>query len=1513
MKPFRLSFSFLLLLLALSSYGDDNINLEKTGLKPVSTNTALTKTRIAFLVGINSYKATTSLKYAVGDSNAIEDLLLRTGKYDKLIKLNDSGKITTTLNPDTLSYSSQRIKMAPTKANIESTYQEIIAENPDTLLFYYSGHGFIEGEGGENYIAPKDVDVKFEKRKVGKEENLVPVPLNGISLKVMGIQAAKVKRVVFLIDACRSPLPEADDVVSKKGEKALSSTSEKNESNDEKTVTSKEIQLRQNLLSTKTDRLPKRVLEAEGITMLIGAAPEVSSLEDEDFKSGIFTHFLKKAFNGGVQEENQEEYITEENLSRYIEDRFKQYYELRKKETELAAEPKLYNLTFDRGKKGELLLTHHRPIEGRERIDKPIYTDTIREREVKGKLVYNEKGEREDLRFFVHDKKRDLYYPDSLNGVYKMEYGFKKDKSGELENFSATEFNLENEEVFEYGTKLIPNVGWEYRGLYNDRNVGTDIIGVETGLRQPGRVSTSTEKIRFERKIFDFNGNIISEEYFDDKGKPLEFGGVAKIVRAYDKYGQVILEEFYGKDTLDEYGDVNEKGKLVAKGGFARYKAKYKSKGNLLLETWEDKDGKIVNTNLGKNRFMGFAKVKYIYDKSDRLIRKKVYNKENKPEDDKWGVSVYSYSYNSDCIKLYESKMAKKVNQVLLKDKNLEIYKLCLAEEIHTDKEGKPANDENQIYKKIRKFNQKGFLVSEESFISDGRRYLENAVAKHEYAHDDEGNIISQKNFGEFEVNGKLVPISDANGVHEYRYSYFDLYEDGTPLFNPCMNQRKENGILLKPFDCALKIERFGLTGKPLEDKNGVFYTNIYYTGADQEEFDRMNYSMENKFLFRKSKDFSIKMFISHNGVNTEGIKLEAFDVKGKVQTLEVIYNVINGKEILYEKTEIRFDERNNKILETAHKVEYGVESEVILKKKKVFKYDEKNNVTLSVELSDDFGTSWYNRTKSKYDDRNNKTIEEVVSLKNGKPGYGTFSQKREYKYDEKNNIISEAKYNTEEGKDVLTDKIKYEYDESNNKILELTYDIIDGKDVLVSKNEWKYDKRKNKLLKASYTITDGKDVLVRKEVWKYKDGKIISTDSDSTDLQLEYRSYRSQDGKVVCFFRNEYKYDEKNNEIFKATFEVKEEEEKEVLTEKIETFFDKENNEILKLESEIQEDGTLFNRKKEKKYDKNQNIILEEHFEMKDGKEILVRREERKYDEKNNEILHASFKVKEGNEILLEKIERKFDDRNNEFYTAMYSHEFAKYFPQYAFETKEKRSVIDTKLEKKYDEKNRHIYYTVFFKTKDGKESLGEKSEFKYDDRNNIIQSIKSYKTRTGKEVREEKSEYKFDAKNNKILDATYKMEDGVEILIQKSESQYDEKNKRTFSSDFFADAKTPLEVLMNSGFRIEYYYGSVNRKFPNSQELEDQLEKIKNSNDPKDELEKKTLTEKLQPSKKYFEANEKRFTLTEEKFGKNEKLESASYKLLFFNPRGPVDKRLMRIDLDLFYRPVKVGFEEE
>ena len=94
------------------------------------------------------------------------------------------------------------------------------------------------------------------------------------------------------------------------------------------------------------------------------------------------------------------------------------------------------------------------------------------------------------------------------------------------------------------------------------------------------------------------------------------------------------------------------------------------------------------------------------------------------------------------------------------------------------------------------------------------------------------------------------------------------------------------------------------------------------------------------------------------------------------------------------------------------------------------------------------------------------------------------------------------------------------------------------------------------------------------------------------------------------------------------------------------------------------------------------------------------------------------------------------------------------------------------------------------------------------------------------------------------------------------------------------------PLASLTNLGVRFEYYYGSVNRKFPNSQELEDQLEKIKIA-ESKRRIGKKTLTEKLQPSENILRQWEE-FTLTDEQFGKNEKLESASYKLLFLTPRS-------------------------
>jgi hypothetical protein len=1362
MNPFRLSFSFLLLLLTLSHSGADERSTDvKSGFKPFPSSTpqAMTKYRIAFLVGINSYKATTSLKYAVGDSEAIEDLLLKTGKYDKLIKLNDYGKITTILNPETQVYSSQRIKMAPTKANIEETYQEILAENPDTLLFYYSGHGFIEGEGGENFIAPKDVDVKFEKQKVGKVEKEVPIPLNGISLKVMGIQASKVKRVVFLIDACRSPLPEAEGnkiQIADAGKKEITAKSTKNEKEDKSKdgdLTSKEILLKQNILSVRTDKLPKRVLEAEGITMLIGAAPEVSSLEDEDFKSGIFTHFLKKAFNGGVQEENQEEYITEENLSRYIEDRFKHYYELRKKETESAAEPKLYNLTFDRGKKGELLLTHHRPIEGKERIDKPIYTDKIRKREVRGKLVYNEKGLREDLRFFVHDKKRDLYFPDSLDGVYKMKYSFTKDKSGELENFTATEFNLENEEVFEYGTRLIPDVGWEYRGLYNNnvdvetglRPVSTSMVStsmVSTSMVSTSMVSTSMEKIRFEQKIYDFNGNVISEEYFDDKGKPLEFDGVAKIVRAYDKYGQIILEEFYSKETYDEYGDVVEQGKLIAKDGFARYRAKYKSKGNLLLETWEDEEGKNVNNQYG------YAKTKYIYDKNERLIQKKFYDLENKAANDKWGVSVYSYSYNSDCFKFYETKIAeitKKENKTALEDWKLGKYRLCLTEEIHTDKEGNPADDEKKIYKKVRTFNKKGYLTSEEYFRADGRRHLENGVAKIKYLQDNQGNIISRKNFGEFEVNKIPVPISDGDGVHEYRYTYLEYFSyDNKPILNECMYHRKEKGIIIEPYGCASKIEHFGIDGNPIENQKNIFRTNIYYTGAYQKEADKHYYRLGSEFIYRENK------------VD------KTFNPFGNL-ALNSYFENKNGKEVLIWKEE--------------------------------FKYDEKNNMTQYAKF---------------------ETID----------GLEILSIKPEYKYDSNSNQIQEVFYEAKPKKLELTWITKSSFDNKNNNLSYAYYEISGGKDILIWIEKYEYDKRNNLTLSSRYETKDGKEILI----WKIK-----------------------------------RKYDEKNNLTFDLYYGL--ENEKIVPIEKIESKYYNKNN-IMHLTTEVM------------------------HFKFKDGKWDLIERFLSDYDANHNLVQETKYNLKEGLLALQSKVQYKYDEKNNNILKSYYV-------------MNGEKEILDERTEYKYDEKNRKIFWANY-KTQNGKEFLTWEMIEEYDEIDNKILESK-FDEKKGKEIQV----WNYNEKNNSVHFFKYEGKDEKKMLISREEYHYDERKNKILDIQYNSE-----DIILKKNvydYRSASYTSVILQYLSKIKSTEELLVKLNLDNDPKKESEKKSLTQKLEDLQKEFEAKKKKFTLTEETFGANEKLEYSTYKLLFFNPRGPVEKRLMRVDLDQFYRPLKVGFEEE
>ncbi len=149
--------------------------------------------------------------------------------------------------------------------------------------------------------------------------------------------------------------------------------------------------------------------------------------------------------------------------------------------------------------------------------------------------------------------------------------------------------------------------------------------------------------------------------------------------------------------------------------------------------------------------------------------------------------------------------------------------------------------------------------------------------------------------------------------------------------------------------------------------------------------------------------------------------------------------------------------------------------------------------------------------------------------------------------------------------------------------------------------------------------------------------------------------------------------------------------------------------------------------------------------------------------------------------------------------------------------------------------------------------------------------------------------------------LKANYETKEGALVLAKQEEYKFDERNNRTLAV-YIGEEETIKEKIA-----VDYYAAAFTQYELAIKQVQEKLNK------PKDESEKKTLNQKLEDLKKEFEAKKKKYTLTEEKYSANEKLEFSSYKLLFFNPRGPAEKRLMRVDLDQFYRPVKVGFEEE
>jgi EAL domain-containing protein (putative c-di-GMP-specific phosphodiesterase class I) len=170
-----------------------------------------------------------------------------------------------------------------TKHNIEGTLHNVLIKNcrpEDTIVVYYSGHGFFTGESRTAYIGTYDTnlaDIAFN-------------PYAGLQMEDIYnklFQLSPAARILFILDCCHS-------------EAFIPPTK-----------------------SVETSKAPRDLIDnttfpqAEGRVAIFSSPSEMQSNESDAFKNGIFTHYMIMGLQGAAAE-NETGEVTIESLMSYV-------------------------------------------------------------------------------------------------------------------------------------------------------------------------------------------------------------------------------------------------------------------------------------------------------------------------------------------------------------------------------------------------------------------------------------------------------------------------------------------------------------------------------------------------------------------------------------------------------------------------------------------------------------------------------------------------------------------------------------------------------------------------------------------------------------------------------------------------------------------------------------------------------------------------------------------------------------------------------------------------------------------------------------------------------------------------------------------------------------------------------------------------------------------------------------------------------------------------------------------
>jgi hypothetical protein len=202
----------------------------------------------AIVIGINQYKNTRNLKYAVNDAKAFKDYLI---EYigipkEKIYFLTDQNA---------------------TKDNIESILGTQIkrkAAKDDTVIIFYAGHGAVEidpsnpdGDGFEKYLLPYNADL----------DDLYTTSISMDDIRKV-FQRIRAERLIFIADTCYSGASGGRTMLTSKTRASLS------------------------------DKFLERISKGKGRVIISSSSANEVSIEDDNLKHGIFSYYLLEGLKG---------------------------------------------------------------------------------------------------------------------------------------------------------------------------------------------------------------------------------------------------------------------------------------------------------------------------------------------------------------------------------------------------------------------------------------------------------------------------------------------------------------------------------------------------------------------------------------------------------------------------------------------------------------------------------------------------------------------------------------------------------------------------------------------------------------------------------------------------------------------------------------------------------------------------------------------------------------------------------------------------------------------------------------------------------------------------------------------------------------------------------------------------------------------------------------------------------------------------------------------------------------